>query len=93
MITEEQLDKFSNYMSEEHLAERESALRNAVETKEDFVCDMLTETNLWDFLQYEIFKGDSAKMYEALANYYNQAYDDYCDAIVSSWFNREIVDK
>lgn len=93
MITEEQLDKFSNYMSEEHLAERESALRNAVETKEDFVCDMLTETNLWDFLQYEVFKGDSAKMYEALADYYNQAYDDYCDAIVSSWFNREIADK
>ena len=93
MITEEQLDKFSNYMSDEQLAERESALRNAVETKEDFVCDMLTETNLWDFLQYEVFKGDSAKMYEALADYYNQDYDDYCDAIVSSWFNEEIVDK
>ena len=92
-MDKEKLDKFSNYMSHEQLTERESALRSAIETKEDFVCDILTETDLWDFLQYEVFKGDSAKMYEALADYYNQAYDDYCDAIVSSWFNREIVDK
>lgn len=89
MITDEQLDKFCNGMTDEQLEMRKSALVNAIDTKRNFVYDMLTETNLWDYLQYEVFKGDSDKMCEALTDYYNETYDDYCENIISSWFNTE----
>lgn len=86
MMTNEQLDKFSNGMTDEQFEMRRTALIEAIETKKNFVCDMLTETNLWDYLQYEVFKGDSDKMYKTLADYYDDAYSSYCDDIISSWF-------
>lgn len=89
MITDEQLDKFCNGMTEEQFEMRKSALVNDIETKKNFVCGVLDETNLWDYLQYEVFKGDSDKMYETLTDYYNETYDDYCEDIISSWFNTE----
>ena len=76
-------------LTDEQFEERVTALREDIETKKNFVCDMLTETNLFDFLMYEIYKGDSDKMYEALANYYNQAYAGYCDDIISTWFEEK----
>lgn len=75
-----------DYLTDEQFEERCTALKEDIETKKAFVCDMINETNLFDFLMYEIYKGDSDKMYEALANYYNQAYAGYCDDIISSWF-------
>lgn len=75
-----------DYLTDEQFDERVAALKEDIETKKDFVCNMLTETNLWDFILYEMYKGDSDKMYEALADYYNQAYNAYCDDIISSWF-------
>ena len=76
-------------LTDEQFEEMVTALREDIETKKNFVCDMLNETNLFDFLMYEIYKGDSDKMYEALANYYNQAYTGYCDDIISTWFGDE----
>ena len=73
-------------LTDEQFEQRVVALKEDVETKKTFVCDMLTDTNLFDFLQYEIYKGDSDKMYEALADYYEQAYNAYCDDIISTWF-------
>lgn len=87
MTDKEQLDRFCNYMTDEQLEMRKSALVNDIETKKDFVCDTITETNLWDYLHYAVFKGDQDKMYEALTDYFRQDYDDYCENIVSSWFN------
>ena len=78
-----------DYLTDEQFEQRVTALKEAIETKKDFVCDMITEVNLFDFLIYEIYKGDSNKMYEALANYYNQAYAGYCDDIISTWFGDE----
>ena len=37
---------------------RADALRESSETKENFVCDKITENNLYDFILYEMFKGD-----------------------------------
>ena len=36
---------------------RADALRESSETKENFVCDEITENNLYDFILYEMFKG------------------------------------
>ena len=74
-------------MTDEQLELRRTALINDIDTKKNFVCEMITETHLWGFLEYEVFKGDSDKMYETLANYFNQDYSDYCEDIISSWFN------
>lgn len=73
-------------LTEEQFEQRTTALKEDIETKKNFVCDMITETNLFDFLMYEIFKGDPDRMYEALANYYSQDYAAYCDGIISTWF-------
>ena len=65
------------------------ALRESPETKENFVCDKVTENNLYDFIFYKVFKGDSEKMNEALVDYYSDEYDSYCDDIISTWFDGE----
>ena len=65
------------------------ALRESSETKENFVCDKVTENNLYDFIFYKVFKGDSEKMYEALVDYYSDDYDRYCDDIISTWYDEE----
>ena len=80
-------------LTDEQFEERVTAIREDIETKKNFVCDMINETNLFDFLMYEIYKGDQDKMYEALANYYNQAYAGYCDDIISSRFVGWMMDK
>ena len=75
-----------DYLTDEQFDERVTALKEDIETKKDFVCNVLTDANLFNFLMHEIYKGNSDKMYEALANYYNQDYNSYCDDIISSWF-------
>ena len=65
------------------------ALRESPETKENFVCDKVTENNLYDFIFYKVFKGDSEKMNEALVDYYSDEYDSYCDDIISTWYDEE----
>jgi len=65
------------------------ALRESPETKEDFVCDLITENNLYDFILYEMFKGDSEKMNEALVDYYSDDYEKYCESIILTWFEGE----
>ena len=67
------------------------ALRESSETKENFVCDKVTENNLYDFIFYKVFKGDSEKMNEALVDYYSDEYDSYCDDIISTWYDKEDV--
>lgn len=89
MITDKELDKFCNGMTDEQFELRKDALINDIETKKNFVEDIIDETHLWGFLEYEVFKGDSDKMYETLADYFNQDYSDYCEDIISSWFNEE----
>lgn len=89
MVTNEELDKFCNGMTDEQFELRKDALINDIETKKNFVDDIIDETHLWGFLEYEVFKGDSDKMYETLADYFNQDYRNYCEDIISSWFNEE----
>lgn len=47
MMTNKQLDKFCNGMSDEQFELRRDALINDIETKKNFVDDVLTETHLW----------------------------------------------
>lgn len=89
MMTNEQLNKFCNGMTDEQFELRRNSLINNIETKKNFVDDIIDETHLWGFLEYEVFKGDSDKMYETLANYFNQDYSEYCENIISSWFGEE----
>ena len=76
-------------MTDEQFELRRDALINDIETKKNFVEDIIDETHLWGFLEYEVFKGDSDKMYETLAGYFNQDYSEYCENIISSWFGDE----
>ena len=76
-------------MTDEQFELRRDALINSMDTKKNFVDDIIDETHLWGFLEYEVFKGDSDKMYETLADYFNQDYSEYCENIISSWFNDE----
>lgn len=76
-------------MTDEQFELRRDALINGIDTKKNFVEDIIDETHLWGFLEYEVFKGDSDKMYETLADYFNQDYSEYCENIISSWFSDE----
>ena len=51
-----------------------------------FVSDRLDVEFLFDFVTYEFCDGDSDKIYEKLAEYFNQEYNDYCDYIASDQF-------
>ena len=51
-----------------------------------FVSDQLDAEFLFDFVTYEFCDGDSDKVYEKLAEYFNQEYNDYCDYITSDRF-------
>ena len=57
------------------------AFRNSIETKENFVCDKITENDLYDFIFYKVYNG------EDIANYFSDEYDRYCDDIIASWNN------
>lgn len=48
-----------------------------------FVSDPLDVEFLFDFVTYEFFGKNSDKVYEKLAEYFNQEYNDYCDYISS----------
>lgn len=63
------------------------AFRNSIETKENFVCDKITENDLYDFIFYKVYNGDEDKMNEDIANYFSDEYDRYCDDIIASWNN------
>ena len=63
------------------------AFRNSIETKENFVCDKITENDLYDFIFYKVYNGNEDKMNEDIANYFSDEYDRYCDDIIASWQN------
>ena len=67
------------------------AFRNSIETKENFVCDKITENDLYDFIFYKVYNGDEDKMNEDIANYFSDEYDRYCDDIIASWYDEEDV--
>ena len=73
--------------------DKEQAFRDSLETKENFVCAKVTENNLYDFIFYKVFKGDSEKMNEALVDYYSDEYDSYCDDIISTWIEGDEYDE
>lgn len=76
-------------ITDEELVMKIEALKTDIETKKYFVWDMLNENHMYDFLLYEIYKGNSKKMYEELANYYHEAYEGYCDSLIDQWFEEE----
>lgn len=61
------------------------AFRNSIETKENFVCDKITENDLYDFIFYKVYNGDEDKMNEDIADYFSDEYDRYCDDIIAGW--------
>lgn len=63
------------------------AFRNSIETKENFVCDKITENDLYDFIFYKVYNGNEDKMNEDIADYFSDEYDRYCDDIITSWTN------
>ena len=66
---------------------RINAFRNSIETKEDFVCDKITENDLYDFILYKVYNCNVEKMNEDIADYFSDEYDRYCDDIIASWQN------
>ena len=63
------------------------AFRNSIETKELFVCEKITENDLYDFIFYKVYNGNEDKMNEDIADYFSDEYDRYCDDIIASWQN------
>lgn len=61
------------------------AFRNSIETKENFVCDKITENDLYDFIFYKVYNGNEDKMNEDIADYFSDEYDRYCDDIIAGW--------
>lgn len=61
------------------------AFRNSIETKENFVCDKITENDLYDFIFYKVYNGNEDKMNEDMADYFSDEYDRYCDDIIAGW--------
>ena len=59
--------------------------RNSIDTKENFVCDKITENDLYDFIFYKVYNGDENKMTEDIANYFSDEYERYCDDIIACW--------
>lgn len=76
-------------ITDEQFDLRVEDLKEDIETKKNFVCDHITEADLFDYLQYEVFKGDFDKLNEALVEYYKDDYNNYCDDIISSWFEED----
>ena len=71
--------------------DKEQAFRDSLETKENFVCDKVTENNLYDFIFYKVYKGNAEKMYEELTDYFSDEYDRYCDDVIATWYDEEDV--
>ena len=69
------------------------AMRTDITTKRNFVEDQIDFANLFDFVTYEFFGGDSDKTCEKLAEYFNQDYNNYCDCIASNWFAGDEYDE
>ena len=61
------------------------AFRNSIETKENFVCDKITENDLYDFIFYKVYNGNEDKMNEDIADYFSDEYNRYCDDIIAGW--------
>lgn len=71
--------------------DKEQAFRDSIETKELFVCEKVTENDLYDFIFYKVYNGDEDKMNEDIANYFSDEYDEYCDDIIATWNDGEDV--
>ena len=67
------------------------ALRTGIDTKQNYVEDMLEYDDLLMYLNYEVFHGDTDLMYEKLAEYYNDDYNKYCDNIIDNWLHEEWI--
>ena len=71
----------------------DEAMRTDITTKRNFVEDQITYADLFDFVTYEFFGGNSDKTCEKLAEYFNQGYNNYCDDIISTWFAGDEYDE
>lgn len=71
----------------------DEAMRTDITTKRNFVEDQIDFANLFDFVTYEFCDGDSDKVCEKLAEYFNQDYNNYCDCIASNWFAGDEYDE
>ena len=71
----------------------DEAMRTDITTKRNFVEDQIDFANLFDFVTYEFFGGDSDKTCEKLAEYFEQDYNNYCDCIASNWFAGDEYDE
>ena len=71
--------------------DKEQAFRDSLETKENFVCDKITENNLYDFIFYKIYNGNANEMYEGLTDYFSDEYDRYCDDVIATWYDEDDV--
>lgn len=68
-------------------------MRTDIATKRNFFVDEVTFDKLFDFVTCEFCDGDSDKVYEKVAEYFNQEYNDYCDYIASDWFAEDEYDE
>ena len=68
-------------------------LKTDITTKKDFVDDHLSWDALFDFLTYEIYEGDSEKVYEKLCEHFKDDYDKYCENIIETWYTGENNDR
>lgn len=65
------------------------ALRSGIDTKQNYVEDMLEYDDLLMYINYEVFHGDTDLMYEKLAEYFSDDYDRYCERIIENWISGE----
>ena len=65
------------------------ALRTGIDTKRNYCEDMLEYNDLLMYLNYEVFHGDTDLMYEKLAEYFSDDYDQYCEKIIDNWISGE----
>jgi hypothetical protein len=65
------------------------ALRTGIDTKQNYVEDMLEYDDLLMYINYEVFHGDTDLMYEKLAEYFSDDYDRYCEKIIENWISGE----
>lgn len=68
-------------------------LKADIGTKKDFVDDHISWVALFDFLTYEVYGGNSEKVYKKLCEYFSGDYNRYCENIISTWYEGENDDR
>lgn len=76
-------------LTDKQFKDRKESLMTDTLIKKQFVEDKLNFTNLYDFLTYEIYGGSTDKLCEKLAEYFDEDFERYCEAITPTWFEDE----